>query len=87
MNFTASPDAQWKFIVAAFSSGNEGTHGHLAAGPVEHLLGNHGDQYVESFEKIAAQDSRFANMLKGCHQYRMSEEVWQRLRNARGDVG
>ena len=29
MNFTASPVAQWKFIVAAFLSGNESTYGHL----------------------------------------------------------
>jgi hypothetical protein len=87
MNFTASPDAQWKFIVVAFSSGNESTHGHLAAGPVEHLLGNHGDRYIESFETMAADDPRFAKMLKGCNQYRMSEEVWRRARIARGDVG
>jgi hypothetical protein len=87
MNFTASPDAQWRFIIAAFSSGNENTHGHLAAGPVEHLLGQHGDQYIESFEKMAGDDPLFAKMLKGCNQYRMSEAVWRRLCVARGDVG
>lgn len=85
MNFTASPDAQWKFIVAAFLSGNERTDEHLAAGPVEHLLGGYGDQYIESFEKLAADDPRFAKMLKGCNQYRMSDDVWRRLRIARGD--
>jgi|tagenome__1003787_1003787.scaffolds.fasta_scaffold20436760_1 hypothetical protein len=87
MNFTASPEAQWKFIVAAFASGNESTHGHLAAGPVEHLLGNHGDRYIESFEKMAADDPRFAKMLIGCNKYRMSDEVWRRLCIARGGVG
>jgi uncharacterized protein DUF6869 len=87
MNFTASPDAQWKFILAVFSSGDESTYGHLAAGPVEHLLGNLGDQYIESFEKMAADDLRFAKMLKGCNKYRMSAEVWRRLCIARGDVG
>ena len=87
MNFTASPDAQWMFIVAAFSSGNENTHGHLAAGPVEHLLGNHGDRCIGSFEKMAVDDPRFAKMLRGCNQYRMSEGVWRRLCIARGGVG
>ena len=56
MNFTASANAQWKFIVAAYWHGNEKTHGHLAAGPVEHLLGNHGDQYISLFEQMAADD-------------------------------
>ena len=87
MNFTASPDAQWRFIVAAFSSGDVRTYGHLAAGPVEHLLGNHGDQYIESFEKMAVNDPRFAKMLNGCNKYQMSDEVWRRLCIARGGVG
>jgi hypothetical protein len=87
MNFTASPDAQWKFIVAAFLTGNESTHAHLAAGPVEHLLGNHGDRYIQSFEKMAVGDPRFAKMLNGCNRYRMSEEIWRRLCIARGGVG
>jgi hypothetical protein len=87
MNFTASPEAQWKFIVAAFLSGNERTHAHLAAGPVEHLLGHHGDRYIEPIENMAADDTRFAKMLNGCNQYRMSGEVWRRLCIARNRVG
>ena len=87
MNFTASPDAQWKFIVAAYWRGNENTHGHLAAGPVEHLLGKHGDEYISLFEQLADDDPLFAKMLRGCYQYQMSDEIWRRLRNARGDLG
>ena len=87
MNFTASPEAQWKFIVAAFLSGNKRTHAHLAAGPVEHLLGNHGDRYIDPIENMAADDPRFAKMLNGCNQYQMSGEVWRRLCIARERVG
>lgn len=87
MNFTASPDAQWRFIVAAFSSGDESTYGHLAAGPVEHLLGNHGEQWIETFEKMAVDDPGFAKMLQSCYQYRISDAVWRRLCIARGGAG
>ena len=87
MNFTASPEAQWKFILAAYWRGNENTHGHLAAGPVEHLLGNHGDDYISLVEQLASDDPLFAAMLGGCYQYRMSDEVWRRLCIARGEDG
>lgn len=87
MNFTASPDAQWKFILAAYRHGNENTHGHLAAGPVEHLLGKHGDDYISIVEQLAADDPGFAKMLTGCYQYQMSADVWHRLCTARGDEG
>lgn len=87
MNFTASADAQWKFILAAFRHGNETTYGHLAAGPVEHLLGKFGDEYIPVLEELADDYPLFARMLKGCHQNRMSDDVWQRLRVARADGG
>ncbi|TWU17162.1 hypothetical protein Pla52o_55010 [Novipirellula galeiformis] len=87
MNFTASPESQWKFIVAAYWRGNEETHGHLAAGPVEHLLGRHGDQYIALVEQMADDDPLFAKMLRGCYQNQMSDEIWRRLCVARGDVG
>lgn len=87
MNFTASPDAQWKFIVAAYWRGNQDTHGHLAAGPVEHLHGKHGDKYIELVEQFTDDDPLFATMLKNCHQNQMSDTVWRRLCLARGDGG
>ncbi len=87
MNFTASADSQWKFIVTAYWRGNEETHGQLAAGPVEHLLGKHGDQYIALVEQMADDDPLFAKMLRGCYQNQMSDEVWRRLCIARGDVG
>ena len=87
MNFTASADAQWKFVVVAFKCGNEETHGHLAAGPVEHLLGNHGSEYITVVEQLAGADPLFAKMLRGCNQNQMLDEVWRRLCLARGEVG
>ena len=53
------------------------------------VQGTAGDDfvYLAAFEKMAADDLRFAKMLKGCNKYRMSAEVWRQLCIARGDVG
>ncbi|WP_037198607.1 DUF6869 domain-containing protein [Rhodopirellula baltica] len=87
MNFTASAASQWKFILVAYRTGTEDTHRHLAAGPVEHLLGEHGDEYISLFEQLADEDARFAKMLRNCLQNQMSGEVWRRLCLARSDGG
>ena len=85
MNFTASSDAQWRFIEAVFDAGDDEAMGHLAAGPVEHLLSKHGDEYISRFEQRANADPRFANMLAGCNRLTMNDNVWRRLQAARGD--
>ena len=87
MNFTASSSAQWKFIQAAYWCGNKESHGHLAAGPIEHLLGKHGAEYIVLVEQLADDDPLFANILMGCYQNQMSDDVWQRLCVARENVG
>jgi hypothetical protein len=86
MNFTASPGAQWNFIVAAYRHGNEPSHSHLAAGPLEHFLSKHGDRYIALVEELADVDPAFAQMLKGCYQHQMSAQVWRRLCIARGEI-
>jgi hypothetical protein len=45
MNFTARPEHQWQFILAAIAHASDDELGHIAAGPIEHLLGKHGDKY------------------------------------------
>src|SRR5215510_2061139 len=42
MNFTARPEHQWQFILAAITHASDDELGHIAAGPMEHLLGKHG---------------------------------------------
>lgn len=79
MNFTASAEAQWKFIVAVFRQADDNVLGHLAAGPVEHLLSNFGESYIERFETLAKGDSRFAQMLGRCYKHLMTDDVWTRI--------
>jgi hypothetical protein len=79
MNFTASAEAQWKFILSVFTHADNHALGHLAAGPVEHLLSNHGDEYIDRIESMAEKNSQFAMMLKLCYKHLMSDDVWNRV--------
>ena len=79
MNFTARPEQQWQFILAAIHHASDVELGHIAAGPVEHLLGKHGENYIEKVEQRAEADPKFARMLAGVWKYMMTDEVWARV--------
>ena len=80
MNFTASPESQWSFLVKAVAHAqSEDELGHIAAGPLEHLLGKHGASMIDRVEQLAATDEKFARMLTGAWRYMMSDSVWQRV--------
>ena len=79
MNFTARPDHQWQFILAAITHAWDDELGHIAAGPIEHLLGKHGEKYIEKVEQRAEADPKFARMLAGVWKYMMTDEVWARV--------
>jgi len=74
----------WSFILAVHARDINGkvSH-HLAAGPVEDLLSEFGDDYIERVEALAASDVRFQRMLCGVWQNSMSDELWRRLQLAR----
>ena len=79
MNFTARPEHQWQFILAAIAHSSDEELGHIAAGPVEHLLGKHGEKYIEKVEQRAEADPKFARMLAGIWKYMMTDDVWARV--------
>lgn len=79
MNFTAKPEHQWQFILAAVAHASEEELDHIAAGPVEHLLGKHGAQYIDQVERHAEADPKFARMLSGVWKYMMTDDVWGRI--------
>jgi len=74
----------WSFILAvhARDTDNE-TSDYLAAGAVEDLLSEFGNDYIERVEALAASDVRFKSMLCGVWQNTMSDELWSRLQQAR----
>ena len=80
MNFTARPEHQWLFIREAVSQAESDEElDHIAAGPMEHLLGWHGADYIEAVEAQAASDLKFGRMLGGVWKYMMNEDVWERV--------
>ncbi len=81
MNFTATPEQQWAFILAAVSLAESDEElGHIAAGPIEHLLGWHGKEYIDLVEQHSERDPKFARALTGVYQYLMPDELWSRIR-------
>ena len=81
MNFTATPEQQWAFILAAVSLAESDEElGHIAAGPIEHLLGWHGKDYIDLVEQHSERNPKFARALTGVAQYLMPDEVWSRIR-------
>jgi hypothetical protein len=79
MNFTARPEHQWQFILEAISHASDDEIGHIAAGPVEHLLRKHGEEFIEKVEQRAQADPKFGRMLAGVWKHTMTDEVWTRI--------
>ena len=80
MNFSAPPEVQWRFILIAVSlSESDDELGHIAAGPIEHLLGWHGESFIDVVEDEVTSNPKFARALTGVWQYMMSDEVWSRV--------
>jgi hypothetical protein len=80
MNFTATPEQQWQFILAAVAHAESDDElKHIAAGPIEHLLGKHGEKYIECVEKQAETDPKFARAISSVWKHLMSDAVWARV--------
>ena len=80
MNFTATPAQQWQFILAAVAQAQSDDElGHVAAGPIEHLLGRHGDEYIDAVERQATADAKFGRALTGVWKHLMTDAVWTRV--------
>jgi hypothetical protein len=87
MGFTARPEQQWKFICLATSRATSDEElGHIAAGPVECLLGHHGPQFIDEVERLASIDSQFARMLMGVWTYMIPDDVWAKLQAVQARV-
>lgn len=65
MNFFASDDVQWCFIKRAAELARNAKHlSALAAGPLNHLLGFHGQKWMHHFKSECRSNVRFAYMMK-----------------------
>lgn len=80
MNFSAAPILQWQFILKAVkSAASDSELFAIAAGPMEHLLGAYGPDFIEQVEEAAKKDTKFAKLLTGVWKHTMQEDVWARV--------
>jgi hypothetical protein len=78
--FSSSPALQWKFILLAISLAETDEQlGDISAGNIEHLLGWHGEKYIENIEQEAENNPKFARALTGVWKYKMTDEIWERV--------
>lgn len=87
MNFSAPPEIQWSFVLAAIDlAESDDELGHIAAGPLEHLLGFHGNDYIDRIEAQADADQKIALTLTGVWQHLTTDDVWARVRKIQARV-
>jgi hypothetical protein len=83
---TEAPEIAWSAILQIFQRElTEEQMSLLAAGPVETLLSHHGPAFIERVEREAQQSSRFRYLLAGVWRLGMTQDVWDRVRRARGE--
>lgn len=75
-----APEKTWRFIEAVIArSSDERILGILAAGPIEDLLSQHGEEFVDRVEVLARRNQKFCSLLQGVWRGTMSDEVWERV--------
>ena len=77
----------WQFILATYQRDlSPQVAATLAAGPLEDLLAHSGPEFIDRVEQLAQQDPRFNCLLGGVWRNEMTDEVWQRVQEARDQV-
>src|SRR5438067_10595551 len=65
MTFMSKPEVQWDVILEMVRQASDDDLGHIAAGPIEGLLGWHGPAWIERVEAEAKQNPKFARAVTG----------------------
>ena len=87
VSFLASHDKQWRFVRAAISAAESDDElAAIAAGPLEHILGWHGETYIERVEQECLRNAHFVRALSFVWRYRMSDEVWERVQRLKSQL-
>jgi len=63
----SSPELLWRFITLAYKRDlAENTIDNLAAGPLEDLIENAGEEYKDKIEDLAMRDEEFSALVERC---------------------
>lgn len=83
---TETPEIAWSAILQIFQHElTEKQISLLAAGPVETLLSHHGAAFIDRVEREARQSAHFQYLLAGVWRLGMPQDIWDRVRKARGE--
>lgn len=80
MTFESTPELQWDVILGMIRQATEDDLGHIAAGPIEGLLGWHGPAWIEYVEAEARLNPKFARAMTGVWKYMIPDDVWERIK-------
>lgn len=79
------PGSSWEVILSVLEKNvSPRALGVLAAGPLEDLLSEHGEGFIDRVELEARKNETFKNLLGGVWQNDMSDEVWTRVQAVAG---
>jgi hypothetical protein len=75
-----NPEEAWKVIeIIRRSDGGDVILSNLAAGPLEDLLCEHGDLFIDCIENAAKDDAPFRKLLGAVWKSRMADSIWARV--------
>lgn len=79
------PQQAWKVILDILEqTESDEIIGNLAAGPLEDILSEHGDVFIDEVEIQARQNPKFTKLVLGVYQGGMSDNVWSRIQVLQG---
>ena len=77
---TDDPEQAWATILEVLSKTDSlQVLGQLAAGPLEDLLSNHGEHFIDRTEELARIDPKFAVLLGGVWKFQITDPIWERI--------
>jgi len=77
----SKPQKAWEFILKILEADSSETIlSNLAAGPLEDLLSEHGEKFIDEVELKARQNPKFTKLIMGVWQGSMSAQVWSRIK-------
>ena len=75
------PETCWKIIqLIRRLDGSDVVLANLAAGPLESLLANHGNGFIDRIESLAQTDQQFRKLLGAVWQNNITDATWARIK-------
>ena len=77
-----APETAWDLMVAILRQDQSDTIvANLAAGPMEDLLGMHGERFIQRIESMAKVDHLFYKLVTAIWQNEIPDGIWLRLKS------